>query len=119
MWKKSREYWTKPKRELKNKMYVFKQRNISGKIPLVKHIVYGFQEINELLSGALSEEDEDAVEAELSALIDKENVLDKLPDIPSEVPVAGECFVVDENINYLEINLLFYFRRRKAKRKER
>lgn len=39
------------------------------------------KEIDELISGQLTEEDEDAVEAELEAILD---VGDQLPDVPTE-----------------------------------
>ncbi|XP_065208973.1 charged multivesicular body protein 6-A [Planococcus citri] len=45
-------------------------------------------EINELLSGALNEEDEDAVEAEFEALIGRESIPEKLPDVPTDELVA-------------------------------
>lgn len=42
-------------------------------------------EIDTLLSGALTEEDEEAVEAELESMIDEqENVVNHLPDVPEE-----------------------------------
>lgn len=37
----------------------------------------------------MNDEDEDAVEAELSALIDQETVHEKLPEVPSEEPMDG------------------------------
>lgn len=39
------------------------------------------REIDELISGQLTEEDEDAVEAELEAILD---VKDQLPDVPED-----------------------------------
>ncbi|CAO1333064.1 unnamed protein product [Diamesa serratosioi] len=55
------------------------------------------QEIDTILSGALTDQDEDEVNAELEALIDiqrepiqviEEDISDQLPDVPSEDPVA-------------------------------
>lgn len=46
------------------------------------------REIDELISGQLTEEDEDAVEAELEAILD---VQDQLPDVPEDqLPEAPE-----------------------------
>lgn len=55
------------------------------------------QEIDTILSGALTDQDEDEVNAELEALIDtqrepiqviEEDISDQLPDVPSEDPIA-------------------------------
>jgi charged multivesicular body protein 6 len=52
------------------------------------------REIDEIISGALSDTDEDEVAAELEALIGakedekvEEDISDKLPDVPTEEPV--------------------------------
>lgn len=49
------------------------------------------QELSDLLSGALSQEDEEGVEAELNELIamEHQNAIDILPTVPSEeLPVT-------------------------------
>lgn len=53
------------------------------------------QEIDEIISGALTSVDEDEVAAELEALIGakeeetvEEEITEKLPDVPTEDPVA-------------------------------
>ncbi|KAL4717988.1 hypothetical protein ACJJTC_013028 [Scirpophaga incertulas] len=51
------------------------------------------REIDELISGQLTEEDEDAVEAELEAILD---VKDQLPDVPSGIPEIRQDKIAEQ-----------------------
>lgn len=71
------------------------------------------QEIDQIISGSLSTEDEDEVAAELEALIGtkegnkiEEDISDKLPEVPSEEPIAEKTKKKIKGKVLLEI--LFY-----------
>lgn len=47
------------------------------------------KEINDLISGVLNDNDEQAIELELSQLIDQNSEILELPEIPNEEPATG------------------------------
>ncbi|XP_050436339.1 charged multivesicular body protein 6 [Adelges cooleyi] len=84
---------------LKNANELLNIEHIEQLLDETKEGIEKQKEITDLLSGALSTEDEDAVEAELDALTSKEHekVIDTLPHVPSdELPVVNPETSVEE-----------------------
>lgn len=72
-------------KELKNKMLVL------SLISQMQSTMFIFQEINALLSGELTEEDEAAVDDELEAILNEQ-----MPDAPKHEPEVEDTTVVEE-----------------------
>lgn len=79
-----------------------------------------FQEINLLLSGQLTEDDESAVDEEFAAILADElgdKVADEMPEVPTEnpevEPVEGNCII---NESMYVIKYLWIFRKKQTKK---
>lgn len=56
-----------------------------------------------MISGALNDEDNEAVEAELIELISEKEVGLELPEVPAEQPVTGKCSLLNSFSLYMKI----------------